>query len=226
MRDAASNLVLLQHADSFFPSGAVAFSQGIETLHSEGRLIDADALARFLARQLTHRWASAERAVLVCSWRAQGDLDAVQRADAVAETTTLAEALRNGSKRAGHALLGVHAELGTPGAVDYRQRIREHTACGHLSAVQGLLWEAVGLDLRQTCAASAHSSCVALLAAALRLGVVGHLAAQRILADTHPLIERLMDITPPDIGALHAYTPVADIAAMRHEVLDVRLFSN
>ena len=229
MKDGAGVLPLLQHADSFFPSGAVAFSQGLETLHAEGRLADAQAVARFLEHQLVHRWASAERAVLAAAWGADGDLDTVRCADTTAEATTLPAELRDGSKRSGCALLGVHAELGTPGAADYRQRVRDGAdfgAFGHLAVMQGLVWRGTGLDLEQACAASAHALRVGMLGAALRLGAIGHLAAQRILTDTHALIGRLMASPPPPIDAVHAYTPVADIALMRHETLDVRLFSN
>jgi len=46
MRDLPSAMALLQYGDSFFPSGAVSFSWGLEVLVSEGRLISfADAWA-------------------------------------------------------------------------------------------------------------------------------------------------------------------------------------
>ena len=221
-----SDLLFLQHADSAFPSGAVAFSQGIETLRSEEHLNDEHSLARFLDNQLRYRWATGDRAVLAAAWEAAGDLDAIAAADRVQETTTLALELREGSKRAGRALLGVHRELGTSGAADYRARLTTGHASGHLSAVQGLVWRGVGLSCRHACVASPHTLCVGLLGAALRLSIIGHIAAQRILSGLHPCLVEILDTAPPGLDALTAYTPVTDIALMRHETLAVRLFSN
>jgi urease accessory protein UreF len=36
----------------------------------------------------------------------------------------------------------------------------------------------------------------------------------------------LLKLEPGDAGALHSYTPQSEIAAMRHEVQDSRLFAN
>src|SRR3954451_10544009 len=50
-------LAALQHADSFFPTGASAFSWGIETAVADGHVTTAADLAEFVACQLTYRWA-------------------------------------------------------------------------------------------------------------------------------------------------------------------------
>lgn len=226
MPDPANLLGALQHADSFFPSGSVSFSWGLETLHADQRVGSPDQLAGFVEGQLRHRWASCDACALTASFRAQGQLDRVAAVDDIVEAMTLATELREGSKRGGASLLNVHARLDTPGAEHYRERVRAHVAHGHLPVVQGMLWQAVGMS-EETCrAVSAHTLCTGLVGAALRLGMIGHLDAQKVLLQVRPLLIELLKLEPGDAEAIRAYTPQAEIAAMRHEIQDARLFAN
>lgn len=225
MADPAGLLLALQHGDSFFPSGGTAFSWGIETLGREG-LLSAETLPAFIAGQLAHRWASCERPMLAAAHAAAGDLDRVQALDDRLDMLTLARELREGSRRNGGALLAVHERLGTPNAAAYRRRVRAREAPGHLAVMQGLLWAGAGLDQRAAAALSAHMLCVGLLAAALRLGLIGHVAAQRCLAGLRPLAARLVAEPPRPVSAVTSFAPEAEIAVMRHEAGGSRLFAN
>ena len=140
-------LAMLQHGDSFFPSGAVSFSWGIEALGADGKISKADDVARFVRQQLKGRWATSDRPVLCAAHAAGGDLDSVLTADRLMEANSLAAEQREGSKRMGAALLNIHARLETRGAKDYQARLRAGAAPGHVAAVQGFLWHALGLDV-------------------------------------------------------------------------------
>ena len=224
--DLSHLLGALQHADSFFPSGSVSFSWGLETLHTDLLVGSAAQLAEFVEGQLCNRWASCDACALTAAFRAQGQLDRVAAVDDIVEAMTLATELREGSKRAGASLLNVHAKLDTPGAAEYRERVRQRIAHGHLPVVQGMLWQAVGMA-EQTCrAVSAHTLCTALVGSALRLGMIGHLDAQKILLQVRPVLVELLKLEPGEAESIHAYTPQAEIAAMRHEIQDARLFAN
>ena len=155
-----NELVLLQHGDSFFPSGSVAFSFGLETLVQDGLVRDADDVRGFLVDQICHRWASAERSVLAAAWGCSVDLEALKKVDGVQEAMTLSRELREGSQRAGAALLSVHRKLETPGAGDFWSLITAGETPGHLTVVQGLVWRGHGLDCRQCQLLSAHTFCV------------------------------------------------------------------
>lgn len=216
----------LQHGDSFFPSGATAFSWGLETLAADRAVVTAAGLERFIAGQLTGRWATCDRPALCGAHAAAGDWERVQRLDHCIEALSLAAELRSGSRRAGAALLGVHERLGTPGAADYRRLVRSRETPGHLSVVQGVVWHGAGLPETVAATMSAHTLCVGMLGAAVRLGFTGNAEAQRILTSVRPLIGRLIDTPPLPIDRLGAFTPEAEIAAMRHESAAVRLFAN
>jgi len=226
MRDGRALLTLLQHGDSFFPSGAVSFSWGIETLGADGRMVKAPDVARFVAHQLRGRWASSDRPVLCAAHAAGGDLDQAVAADRLMEANSLAREQRDGSTRMGAALLNIHTRLGTEGAADYQTRVRAGAAPGHVAAVQGVLWRALGLDADSACHMAAHGLSAALLAAALRLGLIGHVDGQAILTRLHQTIADILRSPTPPLADLHAYAPAADIAMMRHEIQESRLFSN
>ena len=103
MTDTAQDLALLQHGDSFFPSGAVSFSWGLETLVEDGRVHSVDSFSGFLVNQLRYRWATSDRAALAAAYGAGADLEAVIAIDRLVEAQTLALELREGSRRTGRA---------------------------------------------------------------------------------------------------------------------------
>ena len=73
---------------------------------------------------------------------------------------------------------------------------------------------------------AAHQLCIALLGAALRLGLIDHVEAQAILTDMRPVVAAVLATDPPALDDMGAFVPEAEIAAMRHEIQDSRLFGN
>jgi urease accessory protein len=226
MLESSGLLGALQYADSFFPSGSNAFSWGLETLRADGEIGSAQQVAQFLEGQLVHRWASFDAPVLVSAIRADARFDRLEFLDHLVEAMTLAPELREGSRRAGASLLKVHCGLGTPGAEEYRGSVAQRKARGHLPVVQGLLWNATGLSEEACRAVSAHTLCTGIVGAALRLGLIGHLDAQKILLQVRPVVVELLQTPAGNVADLYTCTPHAEIAAMRHEVQDSRLFAN
>ena len=99
-------------------------------------------------------------------------------------------------------------------------------AFGHLPVVQGLLWRRAGLSEEGVQAASAHTFCVGLLGAALRLGAIGHIHSQETILALRPAIAALIAQPVAPVEEMYSCTPAAEIAAMRHEVQTARLFAN
>ena len=137
MHDMRTILTLLQHGDSNFPAGGFAFSWGVEGLEIDGHLPRGRAaLQGFVVDQLAHRWDSMDRVLLRRAFAA--DIDGIEEVDHETEALTLSAEMRQGSRRAGRALIGVHART--------RSRTVMHTfRAGHnRMAVGGWAW--VGLD--------------------------------------------------------------------------------
>ena len=138
-------LTILQHADSAFPSGSFAFSNGIEGLAAMNAPLDRSGLRDVVAMFLQHRWVTSDRVAVALAHRAGDDFDKLAEIDHAVEAATLAEPLRNGSKRNGNALLAAHVRLGTKGATELRSHIEAGNAHGHLPIVQGFVWRARGI---------------------------------------------------------------------------------
>jgi len=226
MNSQARLFLLLQHGDSFFPSGAVSFSWGLEGAVNEGWVSTRNQLAAFLETQLRNRWATCDRAFVLAAHASGHDPEALAELDRLLEAMTLAEEQRVGSRRCGGALLLTHEKLQTPGAADYRRRQRSGQVPGHLTVVHGMLCAGLTLSADEAAVLSAYTACSGLLGAAVRLGVVGHVEAQRILAATGPLLDELSAVPPPHVTVASAYTPMHDLAAICHESQHQRLFSN
>lgn len=226
MTDTTLGLTLLQHGDSFFPSGAVSFSWGLETLFDERAVTSPEDLIEFLATQLRNRWATSDRCALGAAHKAGGDLEQVISVDHSVEVQCLASELRSGSRRTGLALLTMHKKLNTPLAAQYYQFVRKEIAPGHLAVIQGLVWHQLGLELIQAEYLSVHTLLTGLLGAAVRLGIVGHVDAQKALQNLQLVAYEILARPAPALEQMAAFTPQAEIAVMRHEIADVRLFAN
>lgn len=224
--DSRSLLATLQHADSFFPSGGVSFSWGLEALRADGLVQSASDVALFAAGQLRHRWATADRPVLTATYAAGDDLEAVAAIDRLQDLMALPLELRMGSRRMGAALLGVHTRLETPNAASYHSHVLAQRVPGHVAVVQGLVWRGIGLDKDIVVGMGAHCFCIGMIGAALRLGIIGHLDGQRLLAKLRDLIVELLATPVPGLHEISTFTPACDIAFMRHEVQPGRLFAN
>jgi urease accessory protein len=215
----------LQNADSFFPAGGIAFSWGLETLIADGLMRDAAQVEAFVLGQLEQRWNVADRPALVAAHGAVS-LERVREIDEHVEATTLASELREGSRRAGASLLTVHARLGTAGAQSYQDAVRAGRAHGHLPVVQGWLWRGAGMSELAAQTVSAHTLCVSLLGAALRLGAIGHLHGQRILLQARATMVELLRTPALALEDMYNCVPATEIASMRHETQASRLFAN
>ena len=201
-------------------------SAGLETLVNDGAVKVAKQVEAFLFSQLRSRWSTFDRPVLVAAHRAAYELDRLVRIDKLVEAQTLPEELRIGSIRAGCALLSVHVKLGTTNSAEYQALIRQSSAYGHNSVVQGLVWQNTGITESTTEAMSAHTFCVGLVGAALRLAVIGHTDAQAMLMRAHQVILELITIPCKELEEISTFSPQQEIAVMRHETMSYRLFIN
>ena len=217
---------LLQHGDSIFPSGSVSFSWGLEMLKNDNLVTSSGGVEDFIESQLHDKWGTFERVVLAHCYEHAKDLQAVIPADNLVECMTLPSELREGSKRLGSALLSTYVKLDNPVAKQYQAFIHDNKAHGHLVVSQGLLWYSIGLPKNPVLTLSAYNFCTSALSAALRLGLISHIDFQMTLTRLGKSISKILTWPVPEIEEIHGFTPVSDIASMRHEKSETRLFIN
>lgn len=224
MFDFAETLALLQFGDSAYPAGGFAFSWGIEGLLADGFVPHRTALDAVIAEHLKGRWASFDRVLLGRAYRGES-VDELTAIDRLAEAMTLSMQMREGSRRAGKALIGVASKLGGARAQVYRQRMSADASLGHLTVVQGLVYRDFNVTLEAAELLSAWTLVTGLVSAATRLGAIGHIEAQVSLASAREVLGELL-VTPLAADAEpHSFTPLIDIAVARGPARHVRMFA-
>lgn len=213
-------------ADGTFPSGSFAFSYGIEgviALRGNVNVMELTEITKALLRQ---RWESCDRIAVVRSFRACGDLAVIAAIDRDVEASTFGATLRDGSRRNGGSFLASHARIGSELASKLRQAVRSGECLGHIAVMQGAVWQAIGLDEELAQLTSGYAVASGAVAAAIRLGAIGALEGQKVLAECLPLIEELASQPVSADAELASFLPFLEIAAARHARADLRLFAN
>lgn len=223
--DIQTLLMACQFGDGQFPSGAFGFSWGLEGLVTDG-LVGRGDLVPFILGQLEGRWAGFDRVFVAHAHDSAGDEADLCELDARVETFSLASAQREGSRRAGAALLGIHARLGTPGAAEFRRLVGEGKTPGHAAVALGLVLAGAGLARGPALALSGYGFVSGLTTAAIRLGIASHIDMQRAISAARPVIAALAEASPPPIDEVASFSPLTEIAMMRHGARSMRLFSN
>jgi urease accessory protein len=97
---------------------------------------------------------------------------------------------------------------------------------GHLPVVQGFLWRAVGFTEEDAVAISGYTTAAGLVAAAVRLGAIGAIEAQAVLASGLAVVAEEIAAPVGDAQPIASFVPLIDIAAARHVRAPVRLFAS
>ncbi|MFT4003148.1 MAG: urease accessory UreF family protein [Rhizobium sp.] len=224
MFDAATTLALLQYGDSAYPAGGFAFSWGIEGLAQDGLLSGQAGLDDLVFDHLTFRWNTMDRPLLVRACKAS-NLAAVAAIDRYIEAATVSAEMRVGSHRAGRALLSVSSRLGGPLSSGYRAIMAGDQRLGHLPVAQALVYRDGGLGLEESQLLSGWTLVTGLVSAGVRLGVIGHVEAQRSMASARGTLAELIASDLPDKAQPSSFTPLIDIAVCRGPSRHVRMFS-
>ena len=238
----------LQVADSAFPSGAFTASWGIEGMHVSGLVVDAATLELAVRQQVEHRWTTSDRWFVTHGYTASlvtpggiaspvtpGGIASLEvcrlrELDELCEITMIAPSARAASRRAGLAMLSAHCAIdvaGSPAATDrlltLKTIVGDGELLGHLPVVHGAVFATIGLPIAAAVIASGVQFVQAMCSAALRLGVVGHLDAQRVVSVGRRLV--VAACAMPLEESPSANVPDADIAMLAHPARDHRLFS-
>ena len=108
---------------------------------------------------------------------------------------------------------------------ELRSHIEAGNAHGHLPIVQGFVWRARGMSEANAILVSGYATASGLIAAAVRLGRIGAVEAQAVLAALLPAIAELSAPMPPD-AEIESFMPWVDAAASRQARAHLRLFAS
>ncbi len=223
-------LRLLQLTDSSFPTGAYAFSHGLEGLHAMGLVTNEADVHAFARAQIEETLTMQELPAGHHAHRraAANDLDALIHLDHVLSALKPVPAFRIASARIGRQTLESALPLHpAPFALTYLDAVRGGETPGHHAVAFAVVTHASGIDANSAVTAFAAASLTGYIAAAVRLGIIGQGAAQRIVSRLEPDLERaLVTASTLHLDDFGGYTPLIDIAGMRQPSLPSRLFAS
>jgi urease accessory protein len=247
-----ARLRLLQLADSAFPSGAYTLSHGLETLVQTGIVADRVGVAEFIDVQLGAKLARSDLVALIAAHRVanaspeleplggavstsiadlfgnrEAKVDQIVAIDARLTACRLAADDRRASTRVGRRLATEASRLvPSPALIEFLAAITEGRTPGNAAVAFGLAGSAFGLGARDTAFAAASSSVAGIAAAAVRLGLLGHGEAQRLIADAAPAIIDAVDVAEAGSWTeLRPSAPQIEIALAAHETAVARQFA-
>jgi len=229
---------LLQLSDSAFPSGRYTLSYGLETLVQSGHLA-APAAVSTLSSLLCDsvRWGvgPSDGAALACAHRALGpdgdvDLELIAQVDLRLTAVKLSREAREASARTGRAVLATAtAAFGTSLLDPYAERVKQGRSPGNHAVVVGLLGAGLGVPCLEMLVGELYAFASGWAAAAVRLGLVNHRAAQALLHHARPVLAAVAHEAldrPVNVNQISSCTPLLDVMAMRHEQAELRLFAS
>ncbi|MEM7251799.1 MAG: urease accessory UreF family protein [Pseudomonadota bacterium] len=214
--------IALHLSDSQFPSGAFAFSWGLEAV-VHGGIAGRSQLGALMACELEDRWAPFDRVFIHRSMQTES-IEQLAVQDEQFEEMAWSDVQRRSSRRAGAALLTAHARLRTAGAIELRDALRTGQIRGHLPVVQGALFGNVGLSVPLALIAAGHGLLMGLASAAVRLGVAGAIEAHEHVSGLRARLAIIASETPPNEPS--TFGPLLDIGMMRHAQAHSQLFTS
>ena len=217
-----SDLRLWQLADSAFPTGSFAHSWGLEAAWQSGEVPDLRALRQFVLDALEQ----SGRGVLPLLNAAHQDRARLRELDEIADLFLTNPVANRASRAQGRAFSATCARVWTSPAVSVLDgQIRQ--GCGHAGPAMGAMLNVLGVaidDARRLCL---YGTARGVLAAAVRLGIVGSYDAQRLQHEVTPAVLAISDrCATLDEKDLAQTAPLLDLLQAAHDRLYSRLFQS
>ena len=217
-----SELRLWQLADSAFPTGGFAHSWGLEAAWQSGEVPDLRALRQFVLDALEQ----CGHGVLPLLNAAHRDAARFRELDGIAELFLTNPVANRASRAQGRAFSATCARVWPSPAVSVLDAaVRQGS--GHAGPVMGAMLNALGVsvgDARRLCL---YGTARGVLAAAVRLGIVGSYDAQRLQHEVTPEMLAVSDRSAGlDEGDLAQTAPLLDLLQAAHDRLYSRLFQS
>ena len=218
---AVTSWIVLQLADSAFPTGGFAHSSGLEATLQAGELSTVERFCTELIDQLAQGSLPLVAAV-------HDDPSRLAELDALSRAQLWNHVAARASRAQGRALLDVAARsFGHDTLVEARGRLSRNELDGHLAPMFGFVTRALGVDRDEALASFLHLGLRGALSAAVRLGCIGPSEGQALHHRLHPVLDaalaRARTLGVTDVAQT---APVTELLQATQDRLYSRLFQS
>ena len=211
-----------QLADSAFPTGGFAHSCGLEAAWQSGEVPDAAALRRFVEDAI----GQCGGAALPFVTAAHRDPSRIDSLDAVVHVFLTNVVANRASRVQGRAFLATCARVWPDEALKQLEA-GAAARCGHYAPTVGAVLASIGVPLETTQRLFLYTTVRGLLAASVRLGIVGAYTAQRLQIASAGVLDAVLERCGGLSEADVAHTaPLLDLIQASHDRLYSRLFQS
>jgi urease accessory protein len=213
----------LQLTDSFFPVGAFAYSDGLETAAAGGEVHDAASLCEWMNHFVEGVFIPCEGLALVKGMRALKSRESGVLAQLDEELTALRPAaeIRVASISLGKRLLSLYSSICGDGQFPDAELLPH----GNAPLAYALVFFHRGIAEHEAALAFGYNRLAGMVSAGLRLISIGHQQGQQLLSQTierlPAAVDRIMEMVDEPV---RSFNPRLDIQQMNHQYVYSRLF--
>ena len=228
MTDDPAALALWQQLhDSAFPAGRMVHSNGFEEWLAHRPDVRTPEIETAVLDYLAFGVAPLDTTVTAAAWRMAPVLVHLCDLDALLSSYKLSGNARTASQSAGRQLAVTAREIGLCEGDGYIAAVVAGDAVGNLAVVEGALQAHIGVSAHTAAVGSLRSALASVLSAAVRLGRLSPLAAQRIqIRHVGSVVTLAAEACARPIDEMYSSAMQIDIAGMRHESRTQRSFAS
>ena len=221
-------LELLQICDSNFPVGSFSHSYGMETYLRDDMIKDKETFEAYIKVYLKGQFMYTDGLAIRLVYEAlnANQLDKLWEIDRQITVQSMARETREGTKKVGQRMLQMILDLYDNDILkNYQERITKGLSHGHPALVFAIAMYGIGIGEKDAILCHSYSTVSTLVQNGVRAIPLGQKDGQMILRDIGDfLIEMYQEIQGLEKEDFGMTIPGLEIAQMRHEILNFRLF--